>query len=61
MNVDHSLALLENGWTVRVRDGKIGWRSPRGISGSTWVSSSLDDPPDDVIHDALQHGDYYAG
>jgi len=55
----HALALLENGWTVRLVRNQIEWRSPRGISGHHCVSSSLDDPPQAAINDAIQHEDYY--
>lgn len=57
----HALALLENGWTVRVLGNKTEWRSPRGISGCGYTSTSLDQPPDAVLDDALRHQDYLVG
>lgn len=52
--------LIYNKWTVKPCGWLIGsfeWRSPRGISGSEWVSLGLYDVPDVVIMDAKTHGD----
>jgi len=56
---DEAVQMLQAGWTVRyakVRD-VIEWRSPRGISGSDYISESLDSPPDAAVHDARYAGD----
>jgi SOS-response transcriptional repressor LexA len=54
-----AIELLSKGWTVRFEPStqEIGWRSPRGISGSDYRSKSLDEPPAKAIADAKRHGD----
>ena len=61
--VNHAVALLERGWTVRWIGGMIPieWRSPRGISGDLYRSCSLDLPSDAVLRDARENGDYVCG
>ena len=58
--VNHAVALFEHGWSVRWIGGMIPieWRSPRGISGELYRSCSLDLPPDAVLKDARENGDY---
>jgi hypothetical protein len=52
--------LIWNGWLV-TRCGwdkdKFEWRSPRGISGSDWVSSDLYTIPAEVIVEAGVFGE----
>lgn len=59
-SANHAVALLERGWSVRWLGGMIPieWRSPRGISGELYRSCSLDLPPDAVLKDARENGDY---
>lgn len=54
-----ALQMLNAGWTVRYSEAMddIEWRSPRGISGSEFHSSSLDKPPEAAVADAFQNGD----
>lgn len=56
---DEAIQMLENGWVVyrdRALDA-VGWRSPRGLSGSDYVSESLDVPPITAVRDARLHGE----
>ncbi len=58
-NLNHALALLENGWSVRLVGGRVQWTSPRGISGSDYTSIDLNNPPRAALSDAAAHHDYH--
>lgn len=55
---DKAVQMLESGWTVkysRLHDA-IQWRSPSGISGSEFLSASLDHPPTEAVeHAKINH------
>lgn len=55
---DEALQLLAAGWTVRYCEAfdSVEWRSPDGISGSGYHSSSLDQPPPAVLVKARRAG-----
>ncbi len=52
----NAVRMLMNGWTVKYLPAydAIEWRSPFGVSGDTWRSSSLDDPPCEAVEEALR-------
>lgn len=52
-------ALIWNGWEVKRCKFEAGfqWRSPRGISGSEWVSKFLYDIPKPVLEDAQYYSE----
>lgn len=47
----HALLLLKHGWEVRLSPSstEVMWRSPGGISGSDFMSDSIDCPPPAVL------------
>lgn len=59
ISTDEAVQMLQAGWTVRyfAKGDCIEWRSPSGLSGSDYLSESLDRPPKVAVQRAIERGE----